>query len=190
MSNFVDKLEQLGDEASPGPWEWRGNVDFGDVYLGSWGGKCGLETVFGPLNVDRTESDPRLRDLSDSFDDEQIQDIRDDFLEDENGNPRTDSRMAFAVDGRMKPASDLAVFEVCREATTRSDPRVYRADIVDVRHPDAAFIATARNLWSEMVAVVGLADELVCHDDNYADIWKQLEIALGNLWIKVEKVEI
>lgn len=38
----------------------------------------------------------------------------------------------------------LAVYEVAPAATSRDDPRVYRADIKGLRHPDAEFIANSR----------------------------------------------
>jgi hypothetical protein len=56
-----------------------------------------------------------------------------------------DGAPRFNVDMWMHRADELGVvYEVCRVATGRDDPRVYRADIVDVRHPDAEFIAHAR----------------------------------------------
>jgi hypothetical protein len=92
--------------------------------------------------VERTLADPRIADMSD-FPDDQRDDLLQDFLLDESGNPRTDARLAFAVNGSMCPARDLAVFEVAPSATERTDPRVYRADISAIRHPDAEFIAAA-----------------------------------------------
>lgn len=44
----------------------------------------------------------------------------------------------------MADADAMPVFEVCRDATERSDERVYRGDVVGIRHPDAEFIAHSR----------------------------------------------
>ena len=43
----------------------------------------------------------------------------------------------------MVRAMDHLIFEVAPDATSRDDPRVYRGDIVGIRHPDAAWIAAA-----------------------------------------------
>jgi len=45
----------------------------------------------------------------------------------------------------MQRADERVRFEVCADATERTDPRVYRADISGIRHPDAEFIAAARS---------------------------------------------
>ena len=60
----------------------------------------------------------------------------------------------------MQDADDLAVFEVCREAKRRNDPRVYRGDIVGFRHPDADFIANARQDVDDLLAVVYAVSEV------------------------------
>lgn len=57
----------------------------------------------------------------------------------------------------MKDADDLAVFEVCRTATTRADRRVYRGDIVGFRHPDAEFIAAARQDVDDLLSMIAAA---------------------------------
>lgn len=67
-----------------------------------------------------------------------------DWLTDENGEPRRESRMAFCTDWMYTEARELAVFEVAPGVTDRDDPRVYRADITGIRHPDAEFIARSR----------------------------------------------
>jgi hypothetical protein len=55
----------------------------------------------------------------------------------------------------------LVVYEVAPDATHREDPRVYRADIVGIRHPDAEFIAHSRrdiaSLLAALEAVLALA---------------------------------
>lgn len=54
----------------------------------------------------------------------------------------------------MKDAAELAVFEVCRDATSPHDPRLYRHDIVGFRHADATFIAAARADVATLLAEV------------------------------------
>lgn len=43
----------------------------------------------------------------------------------------------------MVPTKDLAIYEVCPDATDAKDPRLYRHDIVGFRSPDADLIAHA-----------------------------------------------
>jgi hypothetical protein len=55
---------------------------------------------------------------------------------------------------RLVPADDLCIFEVCREATSHKDERVYRQDIVGFRNPDAQLIAAAPELAEALLAIV------------------------------------
>lgn len=57
-------------------------------------------------------------------------------------------------------ASDVPIFEVCREATSADDPRVYRTTIRGLRHPDAEFIARARSDVPLLLAVADAAAAL------------------------------
>jgi hypothetical protein len=82
-----------------------------------------------------------------------------DYLTDEHGNPRTEQRMAFYTDWLYTDARKLVVFEVAPGATDRADPRVYRADIAGIRHPDAEFIAAARSDVPRLLAAVEAALE-------------------------------
>ena len=54
----------------------------------------------------------------------------------------------------LQPVRELVQYEVCHAATSPDDPRVYRHDIDDVRHPDARLIVAAVN------ALPGLLDAL------------------------------
>lgn len=55
------------------------------------------------------------------------------------------ARPKFVTDGfYVNDVNSLAVYEVAPAATSRQDPRVYRADIIGLRHPDAEFIANSR----------------------------------------------
>jgi hypothetical protein len=80
-----------------------------------------------------------------------------DYLTDEYGNSRTEQRMAFCTDWLYTDARKLAVFEVAPGVTDRADPRVYRADITGIRHPDAEFIAAARSDVPRLLAAVDAA---------------------------------
>jgi hypothetical protein len=68
--------------------------------------------------------------------------------EDEWGQVRYDERIAMRTTGddataRLLPLEQQARYDVCPDAESREDPRVYRADYTP-RSPDAAFIAHAR----------------------------------------------
>jgi hypothetical protein len=100
--------------------------------------------------------------------DAQIKALRDEaiteYLTDEYGEPRKESRLAFCTDWFYTVASKLVTFEVAPEATDREDPKVYRADITGIRHPDAEFIAHSREdvgrLLAALDAVLAFADDL------------------------------
>lgn len=53
----------------------------------------------------------------------------------------------------MRKASELCIFEVCRDATSAKDPRVYRRDVVGFRAPDAHLIAAAPCLYAALEAL-------------------------------------
>ena len=52
----------------------------------------------------------------------------------------------------MAPASDRPRYEVAPAAESRDDPRVYRADVSGIKHPDAEFIANAPTDVSYLLA--------------------------------------
>lgn len=56
---------------------------------------------------------------------------------------------------QMVKASEVPVYEVAPKASSRDDPRVYRADISGFRNPDAEFIAHARQDVTDLLAEVG-----------------------------------
>jgi hypothetical protein len=80
-----------------------------------------------------------------------------DWLTDEHENPRTEHRLAFCTDWLYTDARKLVTFEVAPGATDRADPRVYRADITGIRHPDAEFIEHSRQDLSRLLAAVDAA---------------------------------
>lgn len=63
----------------------------------------------------------------------------------------------------MRPAHENAIYEVAPAATSRNDPKVYRADVVGFRHPDAVFIAHSRQDVDDLLAVIA-AVEAVCDE--------------------------
>jgi hypothetical protein len=141
---------------TPGPWWWGGNVDCGDVEI-STRGKFGTESVLRMLNVDRKPNDRRVAGIEEYFSDSDDPDgaaqAVEEFLFEDCGVPNKDPFMAFNVDGYMTPAKDLAVYEVCRDATSREDRRVYRGDVVGIRHPDAQFIVDAPTYVRELIEI-------------------------------------
>lgn len=62
-------------------------------------------------------------------------------------------------DGLMDRASNpgLAIFEVCPEATSADDPRIYRTDVIGFRNATAEFIAHSRQDIEDLLAYI---DEL------------------------------
>lgn len=166
-------IRQREAAASPGPWMWRGNVDYDDPSLCRPGDGHGRVEVLRHYRRERTAEDKGAKDydefLRDSrvrddatgewrpfTDEERAEQVRQDWLEDPWEGTQHDTRMAF-VDQKLHWAVDareLAIYEVCPEATKRDDPRVYRADIVGVRHPDADFIAHSRQDVTDLLAAV------------------------------------
>jgi hypothetical protein len=157
-SALIADVEAHLEAITPGPWFWRGNVDFSDPSLV---GSNGFD-VLSSVPVERTADDHRLDSLDDvAEDDEHRAELLAEFLFDENGDPRSDSQLSFTVDGWKKPARTMAIFEVCRDATSRDDTRVYRADVVGVRHPDAEFIAQAPVYVANLLAALKAANARV-----------------------------
>ena len=58
----------------------------------------------------------------------------------------------------MDKASDMVRFEVAPDATSRADPRVYRGDIIAIAHPDADFIAHARQDVEDLLAYIAVLE--------------------------------
>lgn len=65
-----------------------------------------------------------------------------------------EAQPVFCVAGLLHKATEFPVFEVCPTATTRDDPRVYRGDLIALRHPDAEFIAGARQDITDLLAYI------------------------------------
>lgn len=56
-------------------------------------------------------------------------------------------------EGYMVKADSIPIFEVCRDATSADDERVYRKDIVGFRNADAHLIAAAPELYEALKAI-------------------------------------
>jgi hypothetical protein len=168
----LDAIEARLKGTSPGPWMWRGSVDHGgDIYLAAKG-EHGLQEVLGTVGVDRVVRD---RDIEDCMDGTGwSRETAKEWLErvwaydPVKDGPREDQRICFFEPnpGILKTGAELAVFQVARargipDDTPRTDPRIYRGDIVDVRNPDARFIAAARQDVEDLVAEVKRLRKLV-----------------------------
>lgn len=193
-------IKERAEKATPGPWYWRGNTDTDDPRLV---GGPGRHTVLVVMRRERQTSDREtkgferyLRECDVSYvdadgktayrpyTDEEIADqVETEWLHDPWGGPAYDLRLAFRdMDTNiMGYARDMAVYEVCPEATTRDDERVYRADVVGVRHPDAVFMEHARE---DVPALLAEIDRLTAELARYAerldlDAWERLEARLA-----------
>lgn len=139
---------QARHEAATGEdWHWAGNTDTGEPYLATWAPGLGRCSVLAIGHEDRAttgrEAD-RVRDDAVEFSLGDPDELVYDWAHDRFGQPAKDPRLWFFTDLMADLARKHVVYEVAPNATTREDPKVYRADIIDIRHPDAQFIAHAR----------------------------------------------
>lgn len=145
------EIQSRVDRATGQAWHWAGNIDTGEPYLATWLPGWGRCQIFSIGHETRTVDDARSQEYREDLrseegltDEDEIHERVLDSITDENGNYVTVPRLWFYGDGVAAPAREQVVFEVAPEATSREDPKVYRADIVDIRHPDAQFIAHSR----------------------------------------------
>lgn len=192
----VEQIRAAHAAATPGPYRWAGNTDYGDVRLAAANGR----EVFALIARDRKPEDratqgyrSHLRDIQihdrslsegkggyRDLTDEEIDDwTRTEWLEDEHEQPRTDNVLAFYAPGfAYEYARDLAVFEVGRhrglpDDTPDTDERIYRRDVVDVRNPNARFL---RDSWSYVDHLLGEVERLERERDEWverADTWRR-----------------
>lgn len=154
------------DGVTPGRWVWRGNTDHrGDVELRAVGGP------HGHLDVMRRcqEDDPAETAAAEWDADRELGDYidRDRWIEMREANP--EKYISFGADGahwHVTHGRDLVVCEVARnqnlpDDTPRDHPKVYRADVVDVRNANARFIAAAPDLVRRMAAALEEAEALL-----------------------------
>lgn len=105
-------LTVIAKSATPGPWAWRGNTDTQQLRLTAWAKGIGECTVMDFERWGMQSAAPRFVDAD-----------------------------HFMVSGK-----GLAVYQVARnqglpDGTPRDHPKVYRADVVDINHPDARHMA-------------------------------------------------
>jgi hypothetical protein len=193
LAAALAEIREREQQATPGPWGWRGNIDNGDPYLTSLGHRDVPKPdgtvvrhhagdVLGHIPVELTRADAILRGVGDpeflpepkvdrepagTYDkryDAAIEAARDaeieDYLTDDYGQPRAVDRLAFCTDWLYTDARKLVIFQVAPNVTDRDDPRVYRADITGIRHPDAEFIEHSREDVSQLLAAVDAALKL------------------------------
>jgi hypothetical protein len=174
----LDEIRVRAAAATRGPWRWAGNMDHSEPRLIAPG-----RDVLGhfPRERDMQDREARARigyaieceQVSDGHggwrpitEDEAAENVRESWLLDEYDEVRKDDRMGFVNDHLFyDEARSLAVYEVCPTATDREDPRVYRADIVSLRHPDAEFIAHARADVDALLAEVDRLGALLVSTD-------------------------
>lgn len=178
----LKEIEARAAAAAPGPWMWRGNVDHDDPALSRWEPGHGRVEVLRHYPRERTANDRGARAYAEylaesdywdeslrggaggyrSYTDEEIAEkVQTEWVHDRFGEPHRESRMAFSDRENLfaQDARELAVFEVCPDATSRTDSRVYRADIVGIRHPDAQFIAGARQDVDDLLTMIATIRE-------------------------------
>jgi hypothetical protein len=129
----LSSIRAREEAATPGPWGWTGNLKLRWIELSALhSGRLGV------MRFERwgmTGAQPVFLD--------------------------TESRSRGMGAVTTVKASDVPIFEVCRDAISAADPRVYRQDILGLRHPDAAFIAHARQDIPLLIAVAEAARDLI-----------------------------
>lgn len=66
----------------------------------------------------------------------------------------------------MRPAHENVVYAVAPEATSRKDPKVYRADVAGIRHPDAIFLEHSRG---DVDSLLGMIDKIRARAESWLD---------------------
>ena len=120
----LDAIRQRAADALPGPWHWGGNVETHHFRLTAPQGRNGRRGLYEVMDFVRW------------------------------GMRSAQPRFLNLVEGGhwMEKASEMPIFEVCPDATSFDDPRVYRGTLVGIRHPDATFIAHARQDVDDLLA--------------------------------------
>lgn len=172
------KIQARTDAATGEAWHWAGNTDTGEPYLATWlsgWGRCQVMSIGSEeRTADGREAD-KVRSTAREFDLGDPEELVEEWMHDASGGVISDPRLSFMSDDViLVDARNLAIYEVAPNALTRDDPKVYRADVVGIRHPDAEFIAHARTdipkLLAELTRIEqaldreGLAGVLVSHN--------------------------
>lgn len=152
-------------DATRGPWFWHGNTSTHEVSLAGHEPGHGVTQVITTMAVARdpegVEANNYRRYLTGDCDytAEQADDAAYDWATDGDGGRRSDHRLALMNPGRvlLETIEEAAVYTVARQQglpddTPASDPRVYRADICDVRNANGKFLAES---WSDVAWLLG-----------------------------------
>lgn len=140
-------IRERVEKATEGPWHWAGNTDTGEPYLATWLpglGRCSVLAIGEEARKTTGREADRVRADAEEFSLGDPEEAVENWATDRFGEPIKDPRLWFFTDLMADPARDHVVYEVAPNAMTREDPKVYRADITGIRHPDAEFIAHAR----------------------------------------------
>lgn len=128
----IEAIRQRADAAMPGPWAWHGNVENWTIRLASY-------------NPPRRFGESTVMDF-----------VR-------WGMKRAVPRFQDERQWMRRAGDDpMPVYDVCRDCTDRAHPRVYRGDFVELRHPDAQFIAHARQDVDDLLAYIAELEALTC----------------------------
>lgn len=156
--------------ATPGPWFWWGSTDNHSTALCGRQPGLGICEVISTVSVRRSatsrEAD-KIRESLDDFtnmDEAAIEEIVKDWAEDSfSGEAREDERLAITDEKYIRRSvEEVAVYQVARnqglpDDTPRDHPKVYRADICDVRTPNGKFLA---NSWQDIADLVAEVQRL------------------------------
>jgi len=147
--NLTDRLAEIrarAEAATEGPWHWSGNTDVDTPSLSTWKPGLGRCTVLAIGREERTSTGRQADSIREYAEEcgNDPDEMVEDWMTDGLGGTISDPVLWFYEDGWAVDAATRVVYEVAPNATTRDDPNVYRADIKDIRHPDAQFIAHAR----------------------------------------------
>ncbi len=120
----IAAIRQRAADATPGPWSWQGNVENWTIRLATYNRR--------PGHGESTVMDFVRWGMKGAV-------------------PRFQNEHSF-----MDKAGDdpMPVYEVCPNATSRDEACVYRGDFFELRHPDAVFIASARQDIDDLLAYV------------------------------------
>ncbi len=175
----IAELRALLEKATPGPWCWAGNIDTGEPYLASRAPGMGASVLaigWQPRSTTgRAADDVRSYARESCEDPDEMVDM---WANDQYGEHIKEPRLWFYTDHMAVEARDLVTFEVAPQATTRDDPKVYRADITGIRHPDAQLITAAVNALPALLALTpttaphAWAIEVLYNAGSMSEHWK------------------
>lgn len=183
----IQEIRERVSKTTPGPWFWYGNTDNHSISLAGRQPGLGVCEVLSTIRVDRSttsrDADSFRSSLSDLTDltEEEIEKEVLAWAFDDYGNHRSDNRIALTDENYIRQdAEELAVYQVARaqglpDDTPRDHPKVYRADIVDVRNANGKFLAHSKG---DVEALLSEVDKLQAF---VADVDKALQgAAEGN----------